>query len=263
MLGDKAWRIYDENFRMLKETVELPWQKPVEELRVKAASSNYQFQQPFRANTGNKPIRFCYAFNNGEQCTYNPCSFAHRCQSCSGSHARANCRYRKQKPTLSPSSKQSPSQLPSPVNPKSLGEFLVDYDSDQASYLINGFTHGFRLGCTSAPSSCVPQNHKSTLDHPDIIEDYIQTGLNKGRIAAFFPWNCGLNLLIEIMWLTPVPAVDAVDRCYPCQTSFYGRESSSNLNSTNSNTFLVYKAKNKIDLTTLCSHNSFRPSQNP
>ncbi|XP_065933986.1 uncharacterized protein [Magallana gigas] len=111
MLGDKAWRIYDENFRMLKETVELPWQKPVEELRVKAASSNYQFQQPFRANTGNKPIRFCYAFNNGEQCTYNPCSFAHRCQSCSGSHARANCRYRKQKPTLSPSPKQSPSQL--------------------------------------------------------------------------------------------------------------------------------------------------------
>lgn len=73
MLGDKAWRIYDENFRMLKETVELPWQKPVEELRIKAASSNYQFQQPFRANTGNKPIRFCYAFNNGEQCTHNPC----------------------------------------------------------------------------------------------------------------------------------------------------------------------------------------------
>ncbi|XP_052694795.1 uncharacterized protein LOC128173113 isoform X1 [Crassostrea angulata] len=99
MLGDKAWRIYDENFRMLKETVELPWQKPVEELRIKAASSNYQFQQPFRANTGNKPIRFCYAFNNGEQCTHNPCSFAHRCQSCSGSHARANCRFRKQKPT--------------------------------------------------------------------------------------------------------------------------------------------------------------------
>lgn len=105
MLGDKAWRIYDVNFRMLKETVDLPWQKPVEELRIKAASSNYQLQQPFRANnyqlqqpfranTGGKPIRFCYAFNNGEQCTRNPCSFAHRCQSCSGSHARANCRFR-------------------------------------------------------------------------------------------------------------------------------------------------------------------------
>lgn len=52
--------------------------------------------------------------------------------------------------------------------------------------MINGFTHGFRLVCTSAPSSCVPQNHKSTLDHPDIIEDYIQTRLNKGRIAGPF-----------------------------------------------------------------------------
>lgn len=49
----------------------------------------------------------------------------------------------------SPSPQQSPIQLPSPVNRKSLS--LFDFDSDQASYLINGNTHGFKLGCISGP----------------------------------------------------------------------------------------------------------------
>lgn len=61
-------------------------------------------------------------------------------------------------------------QLPSPVNPKSL--------SSLSSYLINGFTYGFKLGCTSDPLPCTPQNHKSTSEHPDIIKKYIQTGLS-------------------------------------------------------------------------------------
>lgn len=44
MLGNKSWRAYDENFRMLRESSDLQWQKPVEELRVQfsipAALSN-------------------------------------------------------------------------------------------------------------------------------------------------------------------------------------------------------------------------------
>jgi hypothetical protein len=97
LLGDRAWRVYDENFRLLKKTSALLWQKPVEELRMKAASTNTQSQQPFRAGSGNKPIKFCFAFNNGEQCLHSPCPFAHRCQACSGSHARVNCRVKRNK----------------------------------------------------------------------------------------------------------------------------------------------------------------------
>lgn len=69
--------------------------------------------------------------------------------------------------------------------------------------MINGFTHGFRLGCISAPSSCVPQNHKSTLDHPDIIEDYIQTGLNKGRIAGPFSNKPFEQFVVSPLGLVP------------------------------------------------------------
>lgn len=204
MLGDKAWRIYDENFRMLKETVELPWQKPVEELRIKAASSNYQFQQPFRANTGLLESAMPLTMGNNALITpaHLPTGVNH-----AQDHMQEPIVHfvnkNQQIPTLSPSPQQSPSQLPSPVNPKSLGEFLVDYDSDQASYLINGFTHGFRLGCTSVPSSCVPQNHKSTLGHPDIIEDYIQTGLNKGRIAGPFSNKPFEQFVVSPLGLVP------------------------------------------------------------
>ncbi|XP_056003560.1 uncharacterized protein LOC130049684 [Ostrea edulis] len=109
LLGDKAWSVYDENFRMLKKSTDFPWQKPVEELRIKAASTHYQLQQPFRSSTGNKPIKFCYAFNNGDQCIHNPCPCTHKCQACSGSHARVNCRVRKQKQPTNSTAKSSSS----------------------------------------------------------------------------------------------------------------------------------------------------------
>ncbi|XP_056006712.1 uncharacterized protein LOC130050528, partial [Ostrea edulis] len=109
LLGDKAWSLYDENFRLLKQSTDLPWQKPVEELRIKAASIHYQLQQPFRSSTGNKPIKFCYAFNNGNQCIHNPCPYTHKYQACSGSHARVNCRVRKQKQPTNSTAKSSSS----------------------------------------------------------------------------------------------------------------------------------------------------------
>ncbi|XP_055997871.1 uncharacterized protein LOC130047269, partial [Ostrea edulis] len=94
-LGDKVWYIYDESFRQPKETnPDNLWQKPVEELRVKAATSiNFQTHlQPFRKNTGKMPVKFYFAFNNGVQCTHKPCPCAHSRQACFGQHPRTNCR---------------------------------------------------------------------------------------------------------------------------------------------------------------------------
>ncbi|XP_048774541.2 uncharacterized protein LOC125679384 [Ostrea edulis] len=100
MLGEGAWRIYDENFRQLKETVDVPWQKPIEELRVKAVTGAYVYhaaQQPFRKGSSRAQMRFCYAFNNGEQCQNDPCPYSHTCQTCHGNHSRTNCRGNKKK----------------------------------------------------------------------------------------------------------------------------------------------------------------------
>lgn len=116
-LGDKAWITYDESFRQLKEAnPHLPWQKPVEELRVKAATyTNLQTHlQPFRKNTGKMPVKFCFAFNNGGPCIRNPCPYSHTCQHCFGQHPKAKCRVNKKKPFSSnnfkPHSTANPNQ---------------------------------------------------------------------------------------------------------------------------------------------------------
>ncbi|XP_056008438.1 uncharacterized protein LOC130051107 [Ostrea edulis] len=90
MLGEGAWRIYDENFRQLKETVNVPWQKPIEELRIKAVTYvSRPAQQPFRKGSSRAQMCFCYAFNNGEQCQNDLCLYS---QTCHENHSRTSCR---------------------------------------------------------------------------------------------------------------------------------------------------------------------------
>jgi hypothetical protein len=101
------------------------------------------------------------------------------------------------------SPKQPPSQLPSPVNPNNLSRFLAGYESDLAAYLINGFTEGFKLGCISSPSPGVPRNHKSALEHPDIIKQYIEAGLSKQRIAGPFSVKPFTNFVVSPLGLVP------------------------------------------------------------
>lgn len=129
------------------------------------------------------------------------------CQLCSMSHARVNCRVQRQKQgtintTKSP---QKNHNLPEPslVNPKSLTSFLINYDRVPSSYPINGFTYDFKLGCTSDPPPCTPQNHKSTLEHPDIIKNYIQTGLSKGPIAGQYSYKSFDNFVVSPLGLVP------------------------------------------------------------
>jgi hypothetical protein len=56
--GDAAWRSYDEAFRKLRESLDLPWQKPVEELQGKAIAlaNKPSFGQPFRGKQAGKTM---------------------------------------------------------------------------------------------------------------------------------------------------------------------------------------------------------------
>ena len=51
--GDAAFRTYDERFRKLKESKNVPWQKPISELTLKAATLTKQFQ----SRPQNQPCR--------------------------------------------------------------------------------------------------------------------------------------------------------------------------------------------------------------
>ena len=85
---DNNFRLYDEQFRKLKESVNIPWQNPVQELRLRAATLKVQNKpsqsQPFRA-------RICYQFYKGERCKRNPCPFKHCCLQCKSSHPEFKC----------------------------------------------------------------------------------------------------------------------------------------------------------------------------
>ena len=87
--GDHAFRQYDEQFRKLKETINVPWQIPVQELRLKVATTKFsstklQQNQPFRS-------RICYQYNKGERCNRVPCPFKHVCLQYKSNHPKTKC----------------------------------------------------------------------------------------------------------------------------------------------------------------------------
>lgn len=75
--------------------------------------------------------------------------------------------------------------LPTPVNPVRLHNELLGYETDELKLFVNGFTLGLDLAVS--PSIHPPHNHKATYEHPEVIEEYIHTGLSKQRIAGPFP----------------------------------------------------------------------------
>lgn len=87
--GDNAFRSYDEQFRKLKESVNVPWQNPIQELRLRAATLPKTYNKPSQ----NQSFRgkFCFQYNKGDQCTRNPCSFRHSCMQCKGNHPKSKC----------------------------------------------------------------------------------------------------------------------------------------------------------------------------
>lgn len=90
--GDNAFRSYDEQFRKLKESLNVPWQNTIQELRLKAATNTRTFSPKFTQNSS-QPFRsrFCFQYNRGERCTRNPCSFRHACMQCRGNHPKSKC----------------------------------------------------------------------------------------------------------------------------------------------------------------------------
>ncbi|CAC5380300.1 unnamed protein product [Mytilus coruscus] len=49
LYGDEPWRIYDEKFRRLRETIKLPWGKLIDELYTKSANTSNTQNKNFRA----------------------------------------------------------------------------------------------------------------------------------------------------------------------------------------------------------------------
>jgi hypothetical protein len=53
---------------------------------------------------------------------------------------------------------------------------LEGYDRQKLAYLRDGFVNGFKLGCVGLPNTVISKNHRSTLQYPGVIEDFISKG---------------------------------------------------------------------------------------
>ena len=187
LYGDTAFRSYDERFRKLRESRNVPWQKPKAELTLKAATTPKQFSpkpqpQPFR-------VQYCFTFNRGERCKRNPCRFKHICSQCRGNHPKSKCS------TLP--KKNPPIGLPTPVKVSKLVNFLQGYDEEKLSFIREGFTEGFHLGCVGVPDTVLSKNHRSADQHPEVITKFIAKGQIEGKIAGPFLTPL-LNLLYHL-----------------------------------------------------------------
>ena len=80
--------------------------------------------------------------------------------------------------------KGSEGSLPSPVRVDRLAWWLSGYDTILKSFLIDGFTFGFRVGFSGTPSSKLFRNHKSALDRPELVDAYLGEEIRLGRIRG-------------------------------------------------------------------------------
>ena len=79
-------------------------------------------------------------------------------------------------------------KLPTPINIDKLRDYLSGYDQPKASFLIDGFSKGFRLGVSNASySAAVPRNHASTFANPSVLHAKIKKEVALGRYVGPFP----------------------------------------------------------------------------
>ena len=79
----------------------------------------------------------------------------------------------------------------------------MGYPEEKRSYLIDGFTNGFRLHFEGTRDSQDSHNLKSALDNPEIVKGKLESELKAGRIAGPFMSPPNPNLKISPLGVVP------------------------------------------------------------
>lgn len=98
--------------------------------------------------------------------------------------------------------------LPSPVDPEALSHLLQDYDPVKATFLINGFRHGFRVhfeGDLAVPSTAC-KNLKSAYEVPQVVDSKLEKEIQAGRIVGPFDTVPFANMKLSPLGVVPKKA---------------------------------------------------------
>lgn len=74
----------------------------------------------------------------------------------------------------------------SPINVQMLSKYLYGYNQQEANFLLEGFTKGFRIHYEGPRVSLDSKNLKSLNQNPDIVKQKIGKEVNAGRVAGPF-----------------------------------------------------------------------------
>ena len=87
-------------------------------------------------------------------------------------------------------------KVSTPLNASAWSAYLTAHPDRQfANYIIQGITHGFRIGFSHQTHKCTPatSNHPSAREHPSVISSALETEVKKGHLVgplvpAHFPF---------------------------------------------------------------------------
>ena len=94
--------------------------------------------------------------------------------------------------------------VPTPIKRRVLELYLAGYPAEERSFLVNGFTEGFRIPYQTdkLPNPKVCRNHPSALNNKDITSEKIQTEIQQKRILGPFE-ECPKDLICSPIALIP------------------------------------------------------------
>ena len=75
---------------------------------------------------------------------------------------------------------------PPPINTSALSHYLYGYNEQAASFLLDGFSHGFPLRYDGPQHLRFSQNHKSALQSHEIVTLKFHNEVGLGRVAGPF-----------------------------------------------------------------------------
>lgn len=91
----------------------------------------------------------------------------------------------------------------SPINVQMLSQYLKGYNQQEANFLLEGFTKGFRIHYEGPRVSLDSKNLKSLNQNPDIVKQKIGKEVQAGRVAGPFFQRPFHNFRVSPIGLVP------------------------------------------------------------